>query len=431
MIVAGVALLNALFFARFSPFSAGDSADYWRIAAHLASGQGYEIYDGVPTVFRPPVYPLFLAGVYRLIEPSVGSVLVVQAGVAAVGAWLLYLLARRLVPDGAAFAGSLAAGAYPHLAFYSATLLAETLTFALLAVSLLLASGVRDARRPVLVALLAGIAMGVTALAANRFALFPVAVLAALAIQEWDLRTLSRVAACVTLGYGLALSPWILRNQIEFGVPIPFTVGQQGVALWAAARRVALYDYKGFYSLAATDPLVERYVRLYRDEPEREHELLRERQDLESAFVSDALRLIRDDPISYAIARATALPRLWIQPAPYAGNFLPPFDRQNWHLSEMVASGAWPSVIARLTSTLVFTVGLFATCAIGVWRLRHRSRELVLLYAPAVYVLAVQAPLWVEHRYSVLAHPFLWIVGMAGIASVVEARKRRGGARLL
>src|SRR5712692_4946354 len=43
----------------------GDSEFYVRLASTVANGMGFT-YAGQPTAFRPPLYPLFLAGMMKL-----------------------------------------------------------------------------------------------------------------------------------------------------------------------------------------------------------------------------------------------------------------------------------------------------------------------------------------------------------------------------
>jgi 4-amino-4-deoxy-L-arabinose transferase-like glycosyltransferase len=44
-----------------------DALDYDRHAASIANGHGFALSYGRPTAFRPPAYPIFLAGVYTLV----------------------------------------------------------------------------------------------------------------------------------------------------------------------------------------------------------------------------------------------------------------------------------------------------------------------------------------------------------------------------
>ena len=66
-----------------------DAADYHRLATGLARGAGYVSEAGVPTAWRPPGYPFFLACVYAVSGPSVRAATFVQAGLGALTVLLL------------------------------------------------------------------------------------------------------------------------------------------------------------------------------------------------------------------------------------------------------------------------------------------------------------------------------------------------------
>lgn len=66
----------------------GDALFYVRLASNVAEGRGFAYYAG-PTAFRPPIYPLFLAGLMRLFGSSaLFAARVVQLGVGLATAWL-------------------------------------------------------------------------------------------------------------------------------------------------------------------------------------------------------------------------------------------------------------------------------------------------------------------------------------------------------
>jgi len=78
MLLALLATSATVCLARFGPYT-GDSGRYLQIAANLSNGNGFSgatqaPYD--PEVFRPPMYPLFLAGLMRLGLDVYGVVLV-------------------------------------------------------------------------------------------------------------------------------------------------------------------------------------------------------------------------------------------------------------------------------------------------------------------------------------------------------------------
>lgn len=421
--VLGAAVTARLFFAVFAPFAAGDSYEYDAIARNILDGHGYSIYFTSPTVFRAPGYPLFIAGVYAVLGPDVQNVLICQSFVAALGIWIVYLVGRELLPANSALTGSLLAAVYPHLAFYAGTLLAENVSLFFLAASIYCSAAIvrsRKAGRAVAWAFAAGVCFGLLSLTSPYLAALPV-VVAPLLLWNRGLRGAWRVLVVVAIGYLVALTPWMIRNEVTFGRPVPFTIGSQGYQLWLAAARVSLYDYGSYARLADSEPLLRRWVYLYREHPERERELIEDRADLDEAFFRDAAARIFGDPIAFTKHRLTVVPYLWIQPAAYAGHFRPPFESQNPNLDRMLARGQWLSAVVRVVSILVFTVGLFGGLAIGVWSLRHKPRDVAVLCAPAIYVALFLSLLWIEQRFSINSQASLWLIAAYGVHRLFAA----------
>ena len=63
----------------FSSPPQSDAKEYHSIALNLISGYGYSLEPGRPTTKRPPLYPLFLASIYTLLNPDYRKALYVQA----------------------------------------------------------------------------------------------------------------------------------------------------------------------------------------------------------------------------------------------------------------------------------------------------------------------------------------------------------------
>src|SRR5688500_17585731 len=55
-----------------------DAEDYHQLATRLVEGHGYVNAAGRPTAWRPPAYPVFLAGVYEIAGVSVERATMVQ-----------------------------------------------------------------------------------------------------------------------------------------------------------------------------------------------------------------------------------------------------------------------------------------------------------------------------------------------------------------
>jgi|GEM_PF-236437 len=106
------------------------------------SGVDYDPVRGVPTSFRAPLYPAFLALVYLLTGGGTGrffAARLVQAALGALLAPLTYAVSRRLFPDREAVAVMSAwiVACYPILLLYPLGLVTENLFFLLVLVSFL------------------------------------------------------------------------------------------------------------------------------------------------------------------------------------------------------------------------------------------------------------------------------------------------------
>jgi len=108
-----------------------DDRDYDLLARSLLAGKGYTIH-GWFISFRPPLYPGFLSVVYRFAGESYAAARIAQAALGALGAWLTFLLGRRLFGERQAFAAAALYAAAPADVFFSYGLLTETLFLPLL-----------------------------------------------------------------------------------------------------------------------------------------------------------------------------------------------------------------------------------------------------------------------------------------------------------
>ena len=200
------------------------------IAANLAAGRGFMFTEfGVtgPTAIRGPVYPLFLA----IVGPNrVGRILAIN--VLAGGATVIAAaaLARRLaspLPAGRAETPASAPAAMPGVAWAAAVLFAAwptqlyaaTLTQALsMAVCLTLTALALAWRRTPGSLVAAGLLAGVAILAEPVLGL---PLLLSAVVLGWR-RRWSDAAAFVAASM-VIIAPWLYRNAIVFGGPMPIT----------------------------------------------------------------------------------------------------------------------------------------------------------------------------------------------------------------
>lgn len=229
-----------------APIGLDDMHQYDMLARSLAAGQGYRWYgrtdvallrpyleryygltiptdevpvEGIRTTFRAPGYPLFLAGLYRIVGPEhrLEAARLIQAVLGAALAPLTALLALSLGlgPRAARLAGILLA-LYPILWLYPIGLASENTFLLLLVLGLLATLAAARGARP-RDALGAGLALGAATLTRGALALFlPIS-----AIWLWRAASRSglRQAALLTLSAAAVLLPWMIRNSLILGRP--------------------------------------------------------------------------------------------------------------------------------------------------------------------------------------------------------------------
>ncbi len=230
-----------------------DMFQYDMLARSLASGNGYRWYAyedrrmlepyvhfdlstanydperGVPTSFRAPLYPAFLALIYLLTGGGAGrffAVRLAQAGLGALLAPLTYAVSRRLFPDRepAAAISAWIVACYPLLLIYPLGLATENLFFLLVLLSFLFLLGLADvslqerallpssnyASRITLYALLSGFFLSLAAL--TRSVILPFAGLAVWWV--WFVLKQRRAAILMVLTMLVVLTPWVVRNSL-------------------------------------------------------------------------------------------------------------------------------------------------------------------------------------------------------------------------
>jgi 4-amino-4-deoxy-L-arabinose transferase-like glycosyltransferase len=217
-----------------------DARDYDVHARSIAEGQGYSktLAHGRPTAFRPPGYPYFLGGVYKVFgvdkAPAAKRLRVARIAQAFVGTAIVALvgvLAAQLWGWGIGLVALGLSAVYVPLITVGGAVMSEPLFDALMLGALVLAVHHRRSAHRYRWALAAGFVAGLAILTrANAFVL-----LLPLAWAVWDGRPWrSRAAigppAVLVAVALLALVPWTIRNERELHAFIPVST-QFGSAL--------------------------------------------------------------------------------------------------------------------------------------------------------------------------------------------------------
>jgi len=196
-----------------------DSNFYHESALSLTRGQGYE-FQGQPTAFFPPAFPVALSGAYRILDPVArsGQMLNVLLSLALCG--ITVLAARSFLGRAAGRWALLIMALEPSQILMPAFLMSETLCATLL--MLLFLAAWRGAWRGwlwLVVAGLAGAAAGMTR--GHGFLLVPLVPLV-LFVRDGLPRARFVIMLLVLLGVSAGtISLWATRNQAKLGRAVP------------------------------------------------------------------------------------------------------------------------------------------------------------------------------------------------------------------
>src|SRR4051794_1129957 len=230
LVVLLVALALRLGYVALTPGYAivDDARDYDAHARSIAAGEGFARLGPGPsrvTAFRPPAYPILLAGVDTLPRPEtkadeqrvvagrVANALVGTAIVALIGVLALQVFDRRV-----ALAAMALAAVYLPLILVGGALMSEPLFAALLLGALTAAIAHRRSAHRLRWAVLAGVLGGLTILtrANGLIVLLPLALAVWDGRPRWTRAALVAPALLVAVAL-LTVAPWTVRNEKVLG----------------------------------------------------------------------------------------------------------------------------------------------------------------------------------------------------------------------
>lgn len=201
-----------------------DDDNYGEIATNLRQqsifGLGQEA--ATPTAFRPPLYPLLLAATMMAekITPLQVGALHLLLGLLTI--LLVYQLARQYSLPQAAPLAALLVAVDPILLYQSTRIMTETLA-TLLAVAALYSLARLHPQRRWTTALMSGGVLGLSILCRPTFLVWLLLCLLALVVLEPKWRQRWQLGGALLAGAVLVITPWTIRNIMQFNRPIALT----------------------------------------------------------------------------------------------------------------------------------------------------------------------------------------------------------------
>ena len=240
---------------------------------------------------HPPGYPIVIALIYKISGNSDRALRLFQIACETVAAVLVFLIAARLIPRGAALIAALLAAVAPQLAYRSLVILPESLAALPLLVAILLIMKIVE-NRSVRNMILAGGLIGVSCWLRPDSVLLPLFLCATLMLL-FPRGQRRRNALALIGGAAIVIAPITIRNALVFRSFVPISLGT-GVTL---CQGIADYDVEQRFGLSATDDGTNAQEAQWAGRPDYAAELYRpDGIERERWRTARALSVIRSHP---------------------------------------------------------------------------------------------------------------------------------------
>jgi 4-amino-4-deoxy-L-arabinose transferase-like glycosyltransferase len=190
----------------------------------------FGFFPGEPSAYTQPLYGWFLIPVYWIFGRSWVTIGIAQIVLAVATAFLVYAIGHRLLGPRAGLIGAAIATLNPYLVWHDVHVNREIVDQVVAAALVLLTLMVAERPSKRLAGTL-GVVTGLAMLGNTRLALIPVLCAVYLVCRLPRTRETAAVAALVLVGAGIAVAPWLVRNEVSVGCVALTTDGR---ALWKA-----------------------------------------------------------------------------------------------------------------------------------------------------------------------------------------------------
>jgi len=415
-----------------------DQVGYRQLAQALATTGKFtkspDALQFVPETIRTPVYPLFVATIYKVAGTGQVPVALAQTALFAAMCVLVYAIGRRVAGEHVAVVAAAATALFPPFPYFGALVMTELWTTFLFTLSIWMAMRALESKSLASFAAL-GVVLGLTALSRPVFFLFPFA-LAAVGVVIFPVARVKRAPslrawATLCVAAAVTLLPWLTYNYVTLGRFTMAPAGGVGRGLWEGQWQATwsgrVQDELTRVADATDDrALLDERVRAIAD---REHtsaapmlEYVHQWQDIRriwtTAGVNEraaariaadreyervALENLRHDSWAHLTRRlARGVYLLW------AGEIPIRFSDIN-QLSTRTIRAIWAVQAALVAAALAGLVVLFRA---------GRKAEALVFGSCILYLTAVHFPLLTEARQSLPAMPVVLLLASVAVVSL-------------
>ena len=344
-----------------------DAREYLDLADSIRLNHEYS-YQGQPTRMRPPLYPLFLAGIQGLFGTNLRFIQAAQVVLVAATLVVFYLLVGRVFGNKVAVIAAFLLSLYVPFTVRAALVMSEVLFIFLLFLALyLVISAIQEHKAKYYVA--AGAILGLASLTRPITVFLPLILIPLLIMvtrQQIGPRFALKQSALFLSTFLLVLLPWGIRNGATLGefTPLP---SSGGVNLWVATHP----DWKPFVKqhMAYAWQLEEFLAIKQRDSYIS--------SEADERFFDQALENIKADPVGWLARSSKKL--AWVGYYSFAQELRPAAEERKRSTNS-----------SRLLRVTDFATVVFILLAIfGVARTALRKEGIILIAVLALF-LAIQ-----------------------------------------
>jgi hypothetical protein len=367
-------------------------------------GQTVVAPGGGPTAFRPPLYPLALAGFFKVFGVTVIGARVAQALLGTLTVALVGVLVRQLWGRRTALVAMGIAAVYPPLLLAGGALLSESIALPLELASLIVVLRARSASRPWAWLAGAGVLAGLGILDRpdSLVLLIPLCFLAwARNHRSWRK---ALPAGLVVLAALVTVTPWLIRDAIVMGRFIPLTT-QSGLVPSGTYNDAAAHDSR-FPAAWRPTNLVPQYGPLLRGTEYQESEALH----------TATVKYVENHPTYLAAVTFWNTVRLFELNGPSV-------TRASW------AANGYGANAANVAFAGYWVVAALALAGVAT---RAARRAPWALWLAPVLVTASTVVVLGESRLRALVDPFIVILASLAVVAAInrfQARRVTGDAR--
>ena len=399
MVALGLRLMP-VFLTTDTGIALDDMFQYDALAESIMEGRGYTWYGGIPTAFRAPLYPLFLALIYFLFGHQFVVVRIVQVAIGAFLPLVVYFLGRRVFDRRAGQIACWVMVFYPMFLLYPLALVTENLFFLLVPLmTLCLLKGVDTSRR--LYHLLSGLLLGLAILTRSVISGFVLLVLPWLWCYTSGKREALKSWGLILLPVAMLTIPWSIRNTLLYGQFV-FVESSMGFNFYLGYHP----DGTGTFDSPIAVDFVEGIGGF--NAPDLETEKLVHNEGMERG-----LAFIEEDPpraVWLLVSKLSHFLRLDKKAALffYSNNFLGELSPLILLLALLVLCLPWVAVL------LLSVVGMSFS---------QISKDKVLIYLLFSYFIGIHMLIMAEPRFHLVLVPFLAIFAVQGARTLPQARE--------